>query len=62
MHRQPCPLKRQLSGDPLRARPLEELDKPFEQPAVLGHLEAEPATNPQIDPASFTKRGHATPP
>ena len=62
VHRQPRPLERQLGGDPLSARPLEELDEAFEQPAVLGHLESEPAADPQIIGEGFAKRGHATPP
>ena len=60
--RQPCPLERQLGGDPLSARLLEELDEPFQQPAVLGHLEPEPATEPQIVSQRFAKRAHAAPP
>ena len=55
------PLERQLGGDPLSARPLEELHEPFQQPAVLGHLEPEPATEAQIVSQRFAKR-HAAPP
>jgi hypothetical protein len=33
--RQPRPPQRQLGGDLLGAGPLEELDEPFQQPAVL---------------------------
>src|ERR1022692_3525236 len=58
----PRPRKRQLGGDPLSANLLEELDEPFKQPAVLGHLEPEPAADLQIVPEGFTKRAHATPP
>src|SRR6266480_4047979 len=46
--RQPCPRERQLGSDPLSARPLEELDEPLQQPAVLGHLKPEPATDAKI--------------
>jgi hypothetical protein len=46
--RQPCPRQRQLGGDPLRAGPVEEGDEPFEHASVLGHREAEPATNTQV--------------
>ena len=42
--RQPCPRERKLGRDPLGARPLEELHEAFQQPAVLGHLKPEPAT------------------
>ena len=44
----PCPLQRQLGGDPLGAHPLEKLDEPLEQPVVLRHCEPEPATDPQV--------------
>ena len=62
VRRQPRPLERQLGGDPLSARLLEELDEPFQQPAVLGHLEPEPATDPQIVSQRFAQRAHAAPP
>jgi hypothetical protein len=62
VHGQPCPRKRQLGSDPGSAGLIEELNEPFEQPAVLGHLEAEPATDLQIVGKRFLKRGHATPP
>src|ERR1019366_10700333 len=52
----------QLGSDPGSAGLLEELHDPSEQPAVLGHLEAEPAADRQIVGERFLKRGHATPP
>ena len=55
MHRLPRPRKRQLGGDPLSAGLLEELDEPFQQPAVLGHLETEPAADPEIVAKRFLK-------
>ena len=60
--RQPRPRQRQLGGDPLRAGPLEELDEPFEQAPVLGHREAEPATDAQIVIQRRAQRAHDTPP
>ena len=62
VHRQPCPLQRQLGGDPLRPGPLAELNEPFQQPAVLGHLEPEPAADPKIVGEGVAKGGHAAPP
>jgi hypothetical protein len=62
MHRLPRPPKRQLGGDPLGAGLLKELDEPFQQPAVLGHLETEPAADPEIVAKRFLKDAHATPP
>jgi hypothetical protein len=62
LHRQPRPLQRQLGGDPFGAGPLEELDEPLQQPAVLGHGEPEPAADPQVVGKRFAKRGHAAPP
>jgi len=43
--RESRPGQRQLGGDALRAGPVEELDEPLEQPTVLRHREAEPATD-----------------
>ena len=62
VHGQPGPHQRQLGSDPGGAGLVEELDEPFQQAAVLGHLEAEPAADPQIVGERFFKRGHATPP
>jgi hypothetical protein len=55
------PLERQLGGDLLRTRPLEELHEAFHQPAVLGHLGPEPATEAQIISQRVAER-HAAPP
>ena len=60
--RHPRPHQRQLGGDPLSARLLEELDEPFQQPAVLRHLEPEPTADAQIVSERVAKRAHATPP
>ena len=60
--RQPCPRQRQLGGDLLGAGPLEEGDEPFQQPAVLGHLEPEPAADRKIVGEDLAKPAHAAPP
>ncbi len=61
VNRQPRPRKRQLGGDPLRSGSLEELHEAFQQPAVLRHLEPEPATQAQIVSQRIAER-HAAPP
>ena len=63
VHGLPRPVKCQLGGDPLRARLLEELDEPFQQPPVLGHLEPEPTTDRADSPPALPAApGHAAPP
>ena len=59
--RQPGPVQRQIGGDPLRAGPLEKGHETFQQPAVLRHLEPEPATHLQIAGQRITKVGHGAP-
>jgi len=58
----PRPAKCQLGGDALRARLLEEIDESFQQPPVLGHLEPETTTDPQIVLQRCPHPGHAAPP
>ena len=60
--RHPRPHQRQLGGDPLSARLLEELDEPLQQPAVLRHLEPEPTADAKIVSQRVAQRGHAAPP
>ena len=45
----------------LRPGPLAELNEPFQQPAVVGHLEPEPAADPKIVGEGVAS-GHAAPP
>ena len=55
------PCQRQFGGDPLRAGPVEELDEPCERAPVLGHREAEPATDTQVVIQRRAQRAHDTP-
>ena len=50
-----------LGGDPLRAGPVEEFDEPFERAPVLGHREAEPATDAQVVIQRRAQSAHDTP-
>jgi hypothetical protein len=62
VHRHPRPRQCQLGGDPLSTRPLEELDEPLQQPAVLRHLKPKPTADAKIVTERVAKRAHATPP
>ena len=58
---QPGPHHRQIDRDPLRARLLEKLDEPLEQPPVGLELEPKLAADLKVVSQRLLKRGHAAP-